>query len=495
MSSSGDRSVRFQIADVSIRDRAISSLRWATASQALAKLATWVITIYVIRLLEPADYGLMALAMAAIEIASMLGGLGLNAAVVQRHRHDEAVTSKLFGLVILSNLSMFALIQVGAGVYAMLYDEPAIADILRVVAFGLLLRAAGSMPQALLMRRVEFKALALVNLGGRILAALTVLTMAMNGHGVWSLVAGYLAGSLVSAAAIIVLTRFRLRPSFNVTGIATELRFGFNMVGKSLVSFLNRRIDVLLIGRLAGAEALGSYAVAADVARMPVRLLMPPVVSVTFPTMARLQDDVARVSKLFVRMIAAVTFLLLPLLLGAALVAEPLIELVLGAKWLTAAPILTILALVMPIRAPFRLLQSTLDGLGRADVGLRNLLTVLVCLPVGLGLGSSGGLTGIATGWALAHVVALVVNLRRSLPVIAVEPIALARALLPTAAACAAMACGVLVLDGVLPLEILGWQRLLALVGTGAAIYMLVSLAINRAVMAELIRLLRPSIA
>ena len=123
---------------MSIKSRAIYALRWTAVSQLFSKLVTWSITIYVIRLLEPQDYGLMAMAMVMVEFAGIFSDFGLNSALIQRQSPNDTLVAKIYGAIILSSLALFLLVQFAAEPYAAFYGHPAVADILHVTAFGIL---------------------------------------------------------------------------------------------------------------------------------------------------------------------------------------------------------------------------------------------------------------------------------------------------------------------------------------------------------------------
>lgn len=476
---------------MSLRSRAIVALKWSAGSLFLAKLITWAITLYVIRILSPADYGLMALAVVLTNFVGLFNDLGLNAALIQKRELGEPIVAKIFGAILCSSALLFFILQISAGPFANFYANDTLEDVIRVLSLQLLIGAFASVPSALLLRDISFRGMSIVELARSVGASLIVLALALNGWGVWALVVGSIAGAVFYAGGILAVTKFALRPSFDFTGLAAELRFGARMVAKGIVSFFNRQIDVVLVGRLLGVESLGAYSIAADLAKMPTRLLLRPISRVSFPTTARMQDEPERVRSMYLSMASAASLVFFPLLWGGSVLADDLVHFVLGMKWAASIPVIQIICLVIPLRLLSRLAQPMLDGMGRPDIGLRNLITTGVCLPPAIVLGVTWGLTGVASGWVLGHLVSTAVNLRRSLPVLRIDGRALATAVVPPAL-CAAAMCGlVLATSSAVVVELSQLARLIVLIGVGAGSYGALILLFNRNAAFNALSLLR----
>lgn len=473
---------------ISLRRRVLSAIRWTAGAQLAGKALRGVITLYVIRILEPADYGLVATAVVVTELAAVFANLGLNVALIQNQRLDEVIISKIFGAVLVSSAVLFAIVQALAAPYAAFYSRAGLEDVVRVAAFVLPIGAVGAVPAALLTRDLEFRPTAALEFVGAATSSLLILTLALAGWGVWALVAGLLFSALVHALGMLAVTRFRIRPQFDFSGISKELRFGATMVAKSIVSTLAQKIDVVVGGRMMGVDLVGAYSVGGDLAKTPSRALLRPITQVTFPATARLQAHREGIRQMFLAGSTAVLFVLLPLSWGLSAIADELIALLLGAKWAAAAPALVVLGLAVPLRSTARLLQTTLDGIGRADIALKNLITTALCLPPVLVVGATWGVLGLSVGWAVAHLLAMIANMRRSLDLVGVTRAELARSLAPVLASAAVMYGAVLSLKSILPPDLPLALRLALLVVAGAAAYAAASFLLNRRVLVSTVR-------
>ena len=151
---------------------------------------TWAVTLVVVRLLTPADYGLLAMAMIFVGFLSRLAELGLGSAVVQRAEVDTPLLRKAFGLILLVHASLFLLLFISAPLISAFMGEPRLVSLVRVLSALFLISAFQVVPEALLQRRLEFRRQSLNDFRSVIVGSLAVLAAALAGWGVWSLVLG-----------------------------------------------------------------------------------------------------------------------------------------------------------------------------------------------------------------------------------------------------------------------------------------------------------------
>ena len=465
---------------MSIKARALSALRWNLAGKAAAKAATWAITLYVIRVLDPEVFGLMALAAVTIEAASLVSSAGLDSALIQKHTLDEADIRRFFGGVLLSGSTVFLLVYLGAETVASIFGEESLALIIHVLALKILIDAMVVVPTALLRRQMEFRALSLIDILATMMSALAVLGLVLLGFGIWSLVVGRLVNVGVKALGILTVTRFHHVPEFRLVKLAPEFRFGVRIMAQSLVSFLGRRSDTILIGRLLGTELLGLFTIGRNVAKVPSGLIMQSVRQIGFPAYSRLQDDKETARHYFLRSVETVGFVFVPLMWGLACVAEEVVLFFLGSNWASAIPVVQLLSWGMPVAIIMRLFRPILNAIGRPDVEFRNLLTTAVCLPTAVAAGSLWGLLGATGGWIAAHVLASTINLRRTMPVLEASTARMLSTILPAVITSLAMCAVVLATKFYLLDGIAVAARLAILLPLGILVYCGLAFAVSR---------------
>ncbi|KQT35161.1 capsule biosynthesis protein CapK [Sphingomonas sp. Leaf412] len=463
---------------------------WRSGSHMAAQLVQWGATFLVLRLLTPGDYGLFAMTQVVMSFLSMLNGYGLASGLVRAPTVDSRMVRQVFGMLLLLNGALAIVQLLMAPLVAAYYRQPDIVDLIRVQALLNLTTPFIALPSALLARRMDFRAQATTNMAAALAAALTAVAGALAGWGVWTLVA---APGMLFAVRAIGLTWAAgtlVRPSFDFRGAGHLARFGGTMALGQLFWFLQSQSDVFVAGRTLSAHQLGIYTTALFLTQIFVAKLIPPLNEVAFAAYARLRDDRAARAAAFVRAVGIVMAAAMPFYLGLAVTAQPLVATVLGPKWAEAAPVVAILALAMPFMTMQVLYSPACDAIGRPDVGVRNGAEGAAILTLAFVLGVRWGVPGLALSWLAAYPVYLMLGSRRALPVIGASARDVLRAVAPPAAAGAAMAGAVLLVDRGLPVMADG-ARLAILVAVGAAVYAGALLLVARPLVTDVLALVR----
>jgi O-antigen/teichoic acid export membrane protein len=452
--------------------RAARALRWAAGATAVAQLVTWAMTILVIRLLSPSDYGLMAMATVFVSFLMIINELGLGAALVQQRDLNLEATRRIFGATLLVNTAFMLLLMLAAPLFAVFFGEERLTAIIRVLAVQFVISAFEVVPVARLERELNFKRKSLCNLVAAIGGGATTLVLAWEGFGVWSLVYGNLTLVTLRAVGYNVAAPFPHLPLFGFAGIRGALRFGgFVMLERAMWS-LYSQADVFIVGKLLGAHVLGIYAVAMHLASLIMHKTGGVLYEVAFPTFSRAQEQGALFRDYLLRSMAILAVLSFPVFVGIASVAPELVAALLGASWEAAVPALALLSLVMPIRMASNLLPPALQGVGRPDVSVQNLLIALIVMPIAFAIGTRWGLEGVCLAWLFAFPLVWLAMLVRSRMALGVEVAEMLRPLLVPAACATAMFAAVSasrpLLEGVEPAVV----RLASLCALGAAVFL-----------------------
>jgi O-antigen/teichoic acid export membrane protein len=253
-------------------------------------------------------------------------------------------------------------------------------------------------------------------------------------------------------------------------------------------------MDVLFLGRYAPVPSVGAYSMAMQLIAFPIDKVFGLVNEISYPAMARVQDDVAELRRSMLRSFKLVALLAFPMYLGLALVADDFVRLLLTEKWLGAVPVVRILAVYGVLSSLAVLLAPLLLARYRPDVVFRYSFAQMLLMPVAFWAGSAwGGPTGVALAWTLAYPAALAWLTSRALRELQLRWAELVRALLPAAGAAALMACVVLAVRAGLraPWPEQGALRLAASVAAGALSYGLAAWLLDGSFVAELARLAR----
>ncbi len=348
------------------------------------------------RLLPPADFGLLALAMVFVGFAELVVALGMGPALV-RLPTLTAAHLQVASTLALAIGTVFALaLGLGAPLLAQGFAAPAISPMLQVLALGLWLTALAAVSRGQLLRALDFKTLYRIDLiaylGGY--AGVSV-TLALLGHGVWSLVLGTVT-QLSLSATLLLWHHPPQRPGWQPQAVHDLLGFGMGVSANNTINYLAANVDYLVIGKFIDATALGLYTRAYQLITFPLTKVAATLSGVLFPAYAEIQQDQERLRRAYLLTVNAVALLTFPLLASLAVAAEVVVVGLYGAAWQAAAPSLAILALAGMFKAIFHLAGPVVQATGHIGAEVRRQLVYLLILALGCGLAVPYGIEAVA---------------------------------------------------------------------------------------------------
>src|SRR5713101_2089561 len=397
--------------DVDIRTRVLIALRWTAMSKFLGQLVSWTVTLYVIRILSPEDYGLMAMATVPIALFYLLNTAGLDAVLVQKQDLSDHLRAQIFGIVIVLNLLIFIVCLGPAPWIAAFYREPRLTAIIRILALQFILLPVETLPQAQLEREINFGRRSIVELVTIVAGSLMALTLARAGFGVWTLVWGSLTTTAIRMAGLNLIQRSLCWPRFSLGGMKTDLLFGRAATVDRALRFALADTDRFIGGRFFGNTLLGYYAVANDLASLPINKLTGLINSIALPAFAKAQSGPGGARAALLTMTRLMSLLAFPFFLGISSIAPEMSALLLGPKWQAATVPLLLLSLVMPLRMLMNALQPFLWGVGRPDTSVSIFLIGALSMPIAFLVGAQWGPVGLSLAWALAYPVVFLVSI------------------------------------------------------------------------------------
>lgn len=463
---------------------------WRSGAQIGGQIIAWTSTFLVIRILTPEDYGLYALTEVMMAFLMLLNGHGIASVAIQRSDIDARSMRQIFGLLLLLNWGLAVVQFTCAPLAAAYYGEPMVADLMRVLSLVYLTTPFAAFAYAQLARTLEFHRQAQVNLVSALVGAGVALGGALAGWGVWALVWAPIALFATRALGLTIAARTWFWPSFDFRGSGAIVRYGGLVAVGQFFAFVQTQADILVAGRWFDPHLIGIYTTALFLTQIFNNKVVPPLNEVAFAAYSRMQGDRPALAAGFTRSVGAIMVAAMPFFFGLAAVADPLVLILLGDKWQEMVPLILPLALAMPFWTLFTLLRPATDALGRPGIGSGNAAFGAILMPVAFLVGAQWGIAGIAWAWLVAYPALLIFAAARSLPVIGVRPGMLLRAVAPPVLAAAVMALAVALIDHVLP-AMPQAVRLAALVAAGGLIYCLWLLLFARAMVEDLIRLVR----
>ncbi|TWI46056.1 O-antigen/teichoic acid export membrane protein [Pseudoduganella flava] len=470
---------------MSLKKDVLTGLKWVAGAKFASQIVSWVVTIIVMRMLVPADYGLMAMASVFLAWCAMFVEMGLAPALVQAKEVSTEKLRQAQGIFMLVNFAVVLLLVACAPLAARFFDEPHLTLLIRVMSLQFVLTPFGLISEVLLQRGLDFRARSLLDLAQSVITAIATLALAWWGMGVWALALGIVIAAFWRTIAVNVVAPFPHLPLFSVRGMRGLLTFGGKISASRFLWFFFTQADTVIIGRLLGGQVLGVYSVALHLASLPVQRVSGILNQVAFPALARYQNDPAAIARQLLRAFELVSLVAFPVLWGMAATAGDIVLVVLGAHWEGAILPLRVLALIMPFRTVVQFLPAVTDAVGRPGVALQNGIVACTLMPAAFYVGAHWGIFGVTMAWALVYPVVLLINMQRMLGVIGLTMGAVAARMLPAMLSGAAMYAAVTGVHGMLD----GFaDRRIALaiqVASGAAAYVAASCLLNRAAVAE----------
>lgn len=475
-----------------LKHEVLRGLKWTAGAKFGGQLVTWGITIFVMRLLAPSDYGLLAMATVLMALLGMFAEVGLGPALIQQAEVSEKKLRQAFGIVLLVNLALFVFLNLIAPLVARFYSEDRLVEIVRVLSIQFLLGPLCVIPDVLLQRQLEFKKRSLIDFGAAVLTSLATLSLALSGFGIWALVVGNLVGIAMRVIAVNIAAPFLAIPSFSANGMREVLAFGGKVTASRFLWFFFTQADTVIVGRVLGEAVLGMYSVAMHLATLPVQRVSAILNQVAFPAFSRFQDQKDVIALQLQKAFNLIGFVAFPVLWGMSSVAPELVLVLLGTQWGDAVLPLQVLTLVMPFRTLVGFLPAITDAVGRPDVGLQNVILGCLVMPVAFYVGSHWGIVGVSLAWVCAYPFVLFINLKRMLAVVGVSIGTVARKLATPVACATVMYASVWITRALLMKNMDRPLLLLAEIAVGASSYLLLTYMINRSIFAQIKTILRP---
>lgn len=477
-------------ANAALVTRLLRGARWAAMLRLTSLLISWGSTLVVVRYLTTADYGMNAMLEAPLELLLLASTLGLDMALTRARSVGREFVAPVFGWLLLINGLIAALYFFGSPLLAAYFEEPRLEPLAKALALVFIVVPFRVIPNAMLDRELKFKLRAGIEFLCAIVAALTTLTLAVFGKGVWALVVGIIVSRVLSAVVLMALQPWFVVPRFDFAAVRGLFAVGGLLTLASALGVAANMFPVLVAGPMLGPALLGLYAMALQFAMLPLSRVMPIVNSIAFPAFAKFEGQPSAIGHYVLTCLALGALGLLPVMVGLASCSEAFALAVLGPRWADAAVPLAVLALVMPFRGVSLFLREVLAGVGHAGLKVQcSIVPWIVGIP-SLLIGVQWAMTGLLASYVITEICTCVVAWRLSRRVMTVSLRKLATGLRAPAAASAALAAGCL-LAWVMLRSQPPLVTLLVQVAVGAAAYLLALRLLFWAETKRLVALLR----
>lgn len=390
----------------------ISSLIWKFLERIGIQGTQFVVSIVLARLLAPENFGLIAIVTIIISIANVFIQSGLGTALIQKKDADDLDFSSVF----YASLSLATIIYTGifftTPLIAQFYNNDELIPIIRVLTLTLFIGVFSSIQYAYVARNMMFKKLFFRSMGSIIPSSIVGISLAFAGFGVWALVAQQLFSASLSVIILWFTVPWRPRLSFSFQRLGKLFSFGWKLLLSSILDTIYSQIQGIVIGKMFSPTSLAFYDRGSHFPYIIVNNINNSIQAVMLPSLAAYQDDRPQVKKMMRRAIVTSSFLIIPMMAGLAAIAEPLVLVLLGEKWLPCVPFVRIFCFFYAFYPIHTSNLSAINALGRSDIFLKlEIIKKIYGLAILIGfIFYFRSPIGIAYGAALSALIASFVN-------------------------------------------------------------------------------------
>ncbi|MCM3585257.1 MOP flippase family protein [Mesobacillus maritimus] len=353
-----------------IRNQLHKGVKWTGASSLFITIIQIVQFALLANVMGAAEFGLVGMITTIVVFAQILIDLGLGSAVIQKERVTNRMLSTLFWLNMLVGILLFVVLMVASPLIASFFHEEELVPLVRLLAIMFLIAPIGQQSQYMLQKELRFNALAVVEIIATFLSFFTLIGLLFVMSPIYAYVISQVLFYALKGVLYFSVYLKTWRPGFvfRLAECKEILSFGGFQLASRLVNRIGSNLDVLLIGRFMGAEALGFYHLAYQVVTIPVLKINPILTRVAFPLFSKNQHDHNSLKEGFLHMSKLLALVSFPLLLGVIAVADVFIVTVFGKQWLPATEILQIMAIVGLLRVLMNPNGSVLLAKGKANL-------------------------------------------------------------------------------------------------------------------------------
>ena len=374
------------------RKTVTTNILWRFFERFGAYVVSFVISVILARVLEPATYGTVALMSVVVSFLDVFVTGGFASSLIQ----DKEATDADFDTLLIFNIAfsvfIYAILFICAPFIATYYENASLTWLIRVSGFTLLISGIKNLQYAFVAKRLEFKKFFVATIGGTVASGIIGIITALNGFGAWALVIQSVANHLIDSLILWFVIQWRPKFRFSVALLKKHFSFGWKILAYKIIYNISNSVRQLVIGKQYSEEDLSFYNRGKTYPNMIGQNITSAVNSVMFPVLAKTQDDMGRFNELLEKSYKLNAFVMLPVCVGFFCVAESFIHLLIGAKWLPCVPYVEIFCVVVFLNSIEAIFSNGPMALGRSTENMIlgvaecvfSIVALLVAMPFGV---------------------------------------------------------------------------------------------------------------
>ncbi len=354
-----------------LKSKTLHALFWSFLERFGQQGIHFVISIILARLLLPEQFGLIAMLTIFMAIAQSFINSGFGQALIQKQDVTHIDECSIFYFNILVGFLAAGLLCLAAPWIAGFYNQPLLVPLTCALSLNLIINAFGLVQTTLLTKHIDFKTQLKVSVIATVISGTIGVTMALNGFGVWRLVEQSLSSNLFRTALLWLFNTWRPSLAFSFISLRSMFAFGSRLLASGLLDTIFNNIYPVVIGKLFSPMALGFYSRAEGLQKRPIKNLYSTTSRVTFPVFSSVQNDKPRLKRGVRKALSMLVMINFPMMVGLAIVAKPLVLVLLTEKWAPCIPYLQLLCIVGMLYPVHAINLNVLKAQGRSDLFFR----------------------------------------------------------------------------------------------------------------------------
>ncbi len=394
----------------SIKSKATSGIIWSAFDRFAVQGGQFIIGVILARLLMPSDFGVIGMMSIFIALSQTIVDSGMGTGLIQKQNRSDKDFSTVFIFNLATSIILYFILFFSAPFIAEYFGVPELLILTRVISLTIIISAFTIVQRTQLTIKLDFKSIAKVNAISIILSGIISIFLAYYGCGVWALVVQIILRALFSSLVLFYISHWQPINSFSNESFRSLFGFGSKLLAAGLVSTAFKEIYNIVIGKVYSSTQLGYYNRAYNFADLSSGAVTSILHQVTFPILSSLQNEVIRMISVYRRIIKMTAFFIFPTMTMIALLAEPIVMILLTEKW---APVIVLLQLLSFARFfyPLSIINmNLLNAAGRSDlylwVDLSKIPLVIVTLIITIPL----GVKSIAIGMVIVSCISFFIN-------------------------------------------------------------------------------------
>ena len=330
----------------------------------------FIATIFIARLLTPSDYAIAGLAGAAMGIFRILIAHGYGYAIVQREELDDILCHSIFWFLSSTGLVLGCIVMILSTQIAIFYNSVELVLIIKILSLSLIIGMVSIVPRSLLQRDMRFREINLLAVLGSVIGSLLGVCMAFLGYGYWALIVPGLVTMTIVSIFTFRISGYKPKLLFEWLEIKKANSLGVSLTLSSLIFYLMKNIDYLIMGRIWSKADFGQYYFAFETHSKPNQIFIRQISGVLLPGFSRLQDDLNRLSSGFLKATHSLCMIVFPINILLIGLADTLIPMIFGNQWEPSIPVFQIFLLHSLVVLPVTFSSNVRIALNRPQFGL-----------------------------------------------------------------------------------------------------------------------------